>query len=671
MNRVMIDMENKNSLISLAYIETCDNPLQVFCNFIIYLLLKAPDQAIRADVLKEKLYDKFGISMPQQIINNCIRIMEKRNEVVRLPYGAGYQVKSTSFDIDLFENTQVNLHAHEDMLLQSLVAFVNTQYKKKWDKESARSFLSDFLDKEGYGAQLFLKNKLDLDHDYVSPSLYIGRYINYIQQQTESVEKDYLEEVVHGMMVLQGLRQTEDYQQNISQKFRGTVFYFDTKLVLRALGFSWKAQVDSAQEMVRLLREKYEAEIGVFYQTVVEVRRALSVAGQAYKSKKKIYDVELELYCQLHPDEASLLEAYADNLEAILKRDLKIESITSVNRNEELLRKYNTDVKGIADYIEDRCGWRRGSIEYDVEIINQVNILRKGDYSQAYGGKSKLPVFVTSNSKLAYTFRDYTLSDANVNHRWNSHALPVISDNMLLYRIWLPFATEFTKLPSLTLSRFAYAAQNEGVVFYEKLRVAASKLESTKNIDLISVSEVTRRKIEDILLRETDGNINSVTDEVVATSIEEYVSMEKNNLLKENKSLTDLATSRERQVIELLASDYVNKLGIGNRVILLLAKYWWIIAAGVLYTIVGQISDALLVKGAAAIIAPICNLVIVFIDKTADDKGVRHAIYPKALEFVKKRYSNKIRAALKYSDYESDTDMVIDYCIRSTKIFKT
>lgn len=162
------------------------------------------------------------------------------------------------------------------------------------------------------------------------------------------------------------------------------------------------------------------------------------------------------------------MEGYAENIEALLKRELGIDSITTVDRNTENARNYNIDVVGITDYIENKCGWRRNAIYCDAEIINQINILRKGDYSQPYGGKAKLPVFVTSNSKLAYTFRDYIFSYANKDRRWSSHALPVISDNMLLYRIWLPFAAEFAKLPSLTLSRFAYAAQSEGVVFFEK-----------------------------------------------------------------------------------------------------------------------------------------------------------------------------------------------------------
>ena len=668
MDRVIIDMNNRNALISLAYIETSDNPLQVFCNFILYLLLKAPEQSLHADILKDCLQNEFGISMPQQIINNCIRLMEKRGEVARLPHGAGYKIEKTSFDIDKFEKTRLELHEHEKKLLQSLIEFVGPHYKKTWSIVEAKEYLSTFLDKEGYGAELFLKKKLELDQSHVSPSLYIGRYISHLQRQDDSIESAYLNEIVYGMMVLQGIRQTGDYQQNYEQKFRGTVFYFDTKLVLRALGFSWKAQVDSAREMVRLLREKYDAEIGIFQQTLLEVRNALATAGYAIKHNKSVCDIELKLYSELYPDEAKQMEGYAENIGALLTRELGIDSITTIDRNTENARNYNIDVEGITDYIENKCGWRRNAIYYDAEIINQINILRKGDYSRPYGGKAKLPVFVTSNSKLAYTFRDYILSDANKDRRWSSHALPVISDNMLLYRIWLPFAAEFAKLPSLTLSRFAYAAQSEGVVFFEKMREVASGLEQTRNIDLISTTEAARRKIEDILLRETDGNIDAVTDEAVATSLGEYVRMEKLELLEENKSLTDHAISRDQQVIELLAEGYINRLGIGNRLLLLISKYWWIIATATLYLITAQISSAPRLVG-ISLLPIVLQVILYVIDKTVDDAGVRFRLYPRAIKYVEKQYTERIAATLKKKGYEDDIDSVVTCCIERTKVF--
>ena len=99
LNRVIFDMKNQNSLISLAYIKVSDNPLYVFCHYILYILLKEPTHELRADILKERLLAKFGLNMPQQLINNCIRLLEQRAEVVRLPHGGGYRISETDFDL--------------------------------------------------------------------------------------------------------------------------------------------------------------------------------------------------------------------------------------------------------------------------------------------------------------------------------------------------------------------------------------------------------------------------------------------------------------------------------------------------------------------------------------------------------------------------------------------
>lgn len=660
-------MKNQNSLISLAYIKVSDNPLRVFCNYIIYLLMKVPEKELRADLLKDKLIQEFGLSMPQQLINNCIRILEKQGEVTRLAHGAGYRIGDTSFDIDAFERTRVQLQEHEELLLKSLIEFVAERYKKKWSKEDARQYLSYFLDKEGYGAQLFLQKNLEIEGRRISPSLYIGRYIDFIQKQPDAIEKAYLEEIVNGMMVLQGIRQTEDYQQNKQQKFKGTVFYLDTKLVLRALGFSWKAQVDSVREMVRLLREKYEARIGIFPQTYTEVEKALSVAGNAIKNGRPVYDLELKLYSELYPEEASMMLDYLSSLKSLLKRDLGIEEVTTIDWNSGDAQRYNIETKGIADYIEEKCGWRRGAVDYDVQIINQINILRRGDYTHPYGSRSRLPVFVTSNSKLAYTFRDYITESEENGKGWSAHALPVISDNMLLYRIWLPFATEFSNLPALTLSRFAYSAQSEGVVFFEEFRKVAAGLDRTRNVDLISTTEAARRKLEDILIRETDGELDQMTSEVAATSFDECVRMEHIDLVKENKGLSERAETREFQVIQLLARDYVNKLG-WMRLLLLAARYWWLLGFGLLFAVTSAISENVYFRSLsfAPILISVAELAV---DKFVDDRGLRFRVYDKVLTYVKRKYAGKISAKVEAAGYAADKEAVVDYCVAHTPVF--
>lgn len=85
---------------------------------------------------------------------------------------------------------------------------------------------------------------------------------------------------------------------------------------------------------MRLLREKYDAEIGIFQETRTEVQNALSIAGRAFQKHRLIADGELKLYCELNPSEAKRLEDYADSLDALLERELGINSVTSIDKDD-------------------------------------------------------------------------------------------------------------------------------------------------------------------------------------------------------------------------------------------------------------------------------------------------------------------------------------------------
>lgn len=664
-------MGNMNSLISLAYLKVNDNPLHVFCQYIRYLLLKSPSHQLRPDELNNGLQNEFGLRMPPQVIANCIRMMSKSGEVTRLPKSAGYAIGNTNFDIEKFEDTRRRLHVQEEEVLKSLVEFVNERYKKQWSTDEAKRYLSDFLDKEGYGSQIFLQKEVSVESAHISPSLYIGRYINYIQKnEPDSLVNEYLKEIVNGMMIFQGLHQTDDYQQHQKQKFKGTVFYFDTKLVLRALGFSWGAQVESVREMVRLLREKYDARIGIFQQTMREVRNALISAGNSYKHHTTFQDLELRLYAELNPGEAGLLSEYSQNLEALLSRHLGIKEITYIDRGSPDATTYNIEVTQIVDYIEKKHGWRRGAIEFDAEVINQINILRKGNYTVPYGGKSALPVFVTSNAKLSYAFRDYIMETESENGKgdWNSHALPVISDNMLLYRIWLPYANEYSNLPALTLSRFAYAAQSEGAAFFEKFRETASSMEEFRDIDLINTTEAVRRKIEDILIASTDGDLERVDDTIVANSLEEYNRLDKLALTNENETLKREKQSLNENIQNMIVSQYSNKIGGWNRVLLYTARFWWVIGIGVLYVILSKIQSNPYIQCIS--LAPFAiHLLGVVLDKTIDDNGWRFKPYEYALRYVKRKYIKKLEQAVSQLNVEVNKEEIINECLKKTPIF--
>lgn len=117
-------MKNPNTLVSLAYIKTNKNPLHVFCNYVLYVLITAPNQSLRMDEIRDKLYSEFGLNMPLQMIQSCTRILRKSGELITLPDGGGYSIKDTTFDAAAFEGTRRRLHEQENRVLKAMADFV-------------------------------------------------------------------------------------------------------------------------------------------------------------------------------------------------------------------------------------------------------------------------------------------------------------------------------------------------------------------------------------------------------------------------------------------------------------------------------------------------------------------------------------------------------------------
>lgn len=82
-----------------------------------------------------------------------------------------------------------------------------------------------------------------------------------------------------------------------------------------------------------------------------------------------------------------------------------------------------------------------------------------------------MPIFVTTNSALVYGIREYACSEENSG--LNIHALPVVTDVMILLRLWVPYAKQYSDLPAITLSRYVNSVQNKTSKFFDKLREKA------------------------------------------------------------------------------------------------------------------------------------------------------------------------------------------------------
>lgn len=665
-------MNTQNTLIALAYVRETDNPLEVFCNYILICLLEAPERKLRHDELCEKIEEKFGIKIPHHMMKMCCRILGKTKKISKLAQGAGYLAQDTEFDLKTFEYKRERLAQKERLLVNGLISLTE-DYGLAWTYEKARNYLMDFLLTRGNAVKIFSQQKIEEieKEKHVSAEWYVGKYISKILDKNDD-RTEYLLDIVNGLMIYIGVYETNDYYQDCTQKFRGTDFYLDTKLLLRLMGYSWNLEIEAAKELVDLIRKEYGGNICVFEHTVGEIESALYNASESLKKNETIVDAELRIYSALKNCTEYDLKLHSQSVRGMIEK-LGYTIKSAVEWNEADIRRYNLDEEAIKKHIKlKHPGWKERAIENDINTVNYINILRKGDYSVKYGGRKKLPVFITTNTQLVWGIREYIdmygESDKNV-AAWNVNALPVITDNMLMCRLWLPKAKVNSSLPATTLARNAYAAQQVNVAFFEKLRIAANEIKEKHNVDVIDISLVRKEKLEELLIKNTAGDIQAMSPDVIANSLDEVIKLETITL---NEKIDELQMKCENHVLESQKNQENNiRSAVArfrgkikyHKLVIRLAEHYWIFVAiifALMGIAIGQVK-VFLGFGGVYIALTVFNKIL---EKGFSKNSLGDMFIAKSVKWVWKGYSRTIRNGL--FDFEKDLEKdIMRACIEN------
>ena len=317
-------------------------------------------------------------------------------------------------------------------------------------------------------------------------------------------------------------------------------------------------------------------------------------------------------------------------------------------------------------------------------LVNYINILRRGDYSIKYGGKRKLPVFITTNTLLVWDIREYIKQYRDEDKgiaNWRENALPIISDNMLMCRLWLPRSKNMSALPAMTLARNAYAAQQTNKAFFDKIRNTAKELQDKhKDVDVINVSDLMKEKLEENLVKNTKGNIEELTTEILAMSLDEVIEFKTDKLNEKLKNKTEESDNKtitiqklKEQVITSAVKRYNNKLGIGWFVIKGAELFWlWIVLAfGIIELFISMQSETLpknqlTVQGAIFVALFIA---IKIFENILDRGSMRDKVIEVAVKYVWRKYSKKVESTLVglELDYRNE---ILQACIEQTPILR-
>ena len=357
--------------------------------------------------------------------------------------------------------------------------------------------------------------------------------------------------------------------------------------------------------------------------------------------------------------------------------------VDGIDWNDLNSRKYCIDTEALNDYLaKSNPEWSKSGIRNDVHSITQINIERNGSYDIKFGGKSRLPIFITSNNKLIHDIKEYTVKCSNdgIPLPWHTNKLPLISDYDLTCRLWL--TSKHQEPVSLNLIKSAYLYQQSDNEFYKKILETYQQVKEKHKYNVIDLDYIRFEKLKELIIIDTKGDIESINDDVVATSFEELATRQS---LAKDKTIEDLNKQRNAKDIKInqitdsfiksVSDRYKEKISIFQRLISFgISNLHWIISAlGIILVFVfGQLQNEKILSqyNLLAILPIVISIVFEFLDKKVFTESILLKWQNRYKSICKGRFESMIISTLREEELPYK-ERIIMCSIDNTRFFNT
>ncbi len=685
--KVVIDMKNSNALIAMALVsQNSNNPYSVFCEYIKYCIFVNDSDTMTISEIKKHVSDEFGLYIPYNIAVKCLSIIAKEN-IISLDR---HQIKRIgSFDTKDFDKERTAYRTTESHLIDALIKYVS-KYGRTWSTEHAREQLIKVLDKNGLAYDIFIhdnntrtnyaqspvsiaimeeflpdeelaETEDDSKQPLFSDAFFVGRFIEQILSADDNnIQKDYLKKVCEGLMLCVGAYQLPSADTEVSTpQIKDTDFFFDTRLLLRFVGCASEAAVDAAKELVNLIQSA-GGNILYYPQTFEELNCAFDEAIRSLSCGYPPRDNEMRMYALRIKNSIDIMRAKKASLEnEFSNAKIYLRQHQIFTESERI--HHGFDQNDLKQYMEQNLTWDLRTIENDVLSIWETHMRRDGNYSEYCGTRARLPVFVTTNSRLlgiALSFKEDRPNTRAISG-WKQNRLPVITDIRLTCRLWLP-SKQGERLSLLYLTANAVAAQRPTPRYINTIRKLAIEFENNApDYSCIPLSSFFEDNITNAILEHTHGAEEKLNLGNFASSIAELTEWKvKEQEEKTNQVISerdDLSEEREAQITMIIngaVEANKNKLGI-SRIVLILILYWPIIVTLAFAAISSYVSHK--IGNWDIIWITLIPVVIAGAEMFSSSKFIKKPILKftisKVDQYLNKRLENSMRPAeLQYKD---------------------
>jgi hypothetical protein len=424
--------------------------IENFVPFVAECLRISPTPEVSLPEVQRAMAETFGLRVPQGALKTVLKRLTKRRYVERAEgiYRRNDEALAT---IDIAPVRDEVLRQHE-RLVEKLTEFCSSRYSVTWSKDDAEAALLSYLKERSIPVLAAAVEGRPITADVPAvkhADFLVNAFIAHVHHADPEGFK-YLETVVKGNILANVLIFPD--LGGISQRFDNVEVYFDSSVLLRALGLEGPGPQAPCRELIDLL---YEENCGLrcFKHTYDEIWGILDAAEHVLRDPggaRHAYGKTLEYLISLkfQPSDVELVMA---RLEGSL-RGLRVQ-VKTKPPHEPALTVSETNLAAILR--EEVRYHSEDALYHDLDSLTAIHRLRRGQLQHRL--ESCRAIFITNNPNLArgnLRFRRAEYRDA-------AATVPdCMLDHMFGTLVWLKKPMSAPDLPRKRIIAECYAALN-------------------------------------------------------------------------------------------------------------------------------------------------------------------------------------------------------------------
>jgi hypothetical protein len=540
---VILDMRNSSALVTVAMLSTYLSEehrdyLELLLPFVLTLLPKEKDEQINKDNILDELNCRYGFTdFPLHVLNKLLERCKRKGYLYK--NSNNYYIK-TRYNSEKFNEKKNSIKKSIDMVICTLSQYlVEHSNIRKITDDNVKEYFISFL--EHYGMAV-CNNVIELkkltNQDYMN--YHIARFI-LNEHELSSLVFDNILEIVKGFFVYKSIYYfNTDKKKDLISKLKNTQVFFDTRLLINALGYNTEEDRKATIELIQLIRDS-GGEVKAFLHVKDEVAGILTKYAFDANSHATMKLAYLDVNRYKKEDVFRLRDSLEINLEKI---HIKLVDTPSHDYKDN----ENAEERGFIDIVKLKSLFEvnfncnnLNRIDNDVSSIEAISLLRGNKKSASI--ENCKAIFVTQNNVIIQTVNEM------FSERFNKGEIGfAIHEIDLTALLWLRNFNKCSNMPYFKLIENAYAAcapsdellslflrkvgmmEKEGVITDQEAVI----MRSTRSIqnDLVEVTENDSKNLSNeaiILVKER--YINSITkdkDEIIKKQEEKINTYELN-----------------------------------------------------------------------------------------------------------------------------------------------